>query len=183
MAEGPLGLNLLYIESVIRGGKQGQLKLRGKGHEASDLNKIMGMYKKWHMDFAPKYHFDYFTDRMTKMSSDKAVKTHMSKLRDVYKGDADHTVEFAGEQVNLKDFWKETMHGGNQENQVNGARATDKKEGIPYFSYDNQNSGVNASQVQAEKQDTSNQFRMLDGPDGENPIQMINTMGDNNQNQ
>ena len=27
---------------------------------------------------------------------------------------------------------------GNQENQgVNGARATDKKEGIPYFSYDN----------------------------------------------
>ena len=29
------------------------------------------------------------------------------------------------------------MHLQNQENQVNGARATDKKEGIPYFSYDN----------------------------------------------
>ena len=95
------------------------------------------------MGFAPKYHFDYFTDRMTKMSTDKTVKIHMSKLRDVYKGEADHTVEFAGEQVNLKDFQKEAansmLHGGgaNQENQVNGARATDKKEGIPYFSYDN----------------------------------------------
>ena len=88
--------------------------MRGKGHEASDLNKIMGVYKKWHMDFAPKYHFDYFKDRMTKMSTDKMVKLHMSKLRDVYKEEADHTVEFAGEQVNLKDFWKQAsmMHGG-----------------------------------------------------------------------
>lgn len=81
VTEGPLGLNLLYIESVVRGGRKNQLKLRGKGHEASDLNKIMNMYKKWHMNFAPKYHFDYFTDRMSKMSSDKTVKAHMSKLR------------------------------------------------------------------------------------------------------
>ena len=89
---------------MVHGGKQGQLKLRGKGHEAADLNKIMGMYKKWHMDFAPKYQFDYFTDRMAKMSSDKGVKTLMSKLRDVYKGEADHIVEFDGQQVNLKDM-------------------------------------------------------------------------------
>ena len=41
----------------------------------------MSMYKKWHMSFAPKYHFDYFTDRMTKMSGDKSVKAHLSKLR------------------------------------------------------------------------------------------------------
>ena len=64
------------------------------------------MYKKWHMGFAPKYHFDYFTDRMTKMSSDKTVKSHMSKLRRVYQGEEDHFVEFAGGQVNLKDFDK-----------------------------------------------------------------------------
>ncbi len=97
LTEGPLGLNMLYIDSVIRGSRQNQLKLRGKGHEASDLNKVMGMYKKWHLDLAPKYHFDYFTDRMTKMSSDKTVKVHLSKLRDVYKGEADHIVEFGGE--------------------------------------------------------------------------------------
>lgn len=90
-------MNRLYIDSVIRGGKENQLKLRGKGHEASDLAKIMGMYKKWHMDMAPKYQFDYFNDRMTKMSSDKLVKVHLSKLRDVYKGVADHIVEFGGE--------------------------------------------------------------------------------------
>ena len=128
------------------------------------------------MDFAPKYHFDYFTDRMTKMSSDKTVKAHISKLRDVYKGEADHIVEFGGEQMNLKDFQKEVLNkqqvantaGNNDENQVNGGRATDKKEGIPYFSYDNQS---------AEKQSKPNeaQFMMLDGPDDANPIQMINT--------
>lgn len=118
LAEGPLGLNYLYIESVIRGGKQGQLKLRGKGHEASDLNKMMSMYKKWHMSFAPKYHFDYFTDRMTKMSSDKTVKVHLSKLRNVYKGEEDHMFEFGGEQINLKDFQKEAdnLHLQTQEN-------------------------------------------------------------------
>ena len=90
-------MNLFYIESVVRGGKQGQLKLRGKGHEAGDLNKIMSMYKKWHMSFAPKYHFDYFTDRMTKFSSDKTIKCHISKLRNVYKGEEDHMFEFGGE--------------------------------------------------------------------------------------
>ena len=140
----------------------------------------MGVYKKWHMGFAPKYHFDYFTDRMTKMSIDKTVKCHISKLRDVYRGEADHTVEFCGEQVNLKDFQKEaaaSMHNpGNQENQgVNGARATDKKEGIPYFSYDNQNASAGGA-PQSDQKD--NGFRMLDGQD-ENPIQMINTMGTN----
>ena len=122
------------------------------------------------MSFAPKYHFEYFQDRMTKFSSDKAVKAHMSKLRSVYKGEEDHVVEFAGEQVNLKDFQKDAtnMHLQNQENQVNGARATDKKEGIPYFSYDNQTQEKDAERPEA-------QFRMLDGPD-DNPIQMINTM-------
>ena len=99
-----MGLNQLYIQSVIKGGKQNELKLRGKGHEASDLNKIIQLYKKWHMNFAPKYQFSYFTDRMTKMSSDKTVKSHMSKLRSVYQGEDDHMVEFAGEQVSLKDF-------------------------------------------------------------------------------
>ena len=165
VTEGPLGLNLLYIESVVRGGRQNTLKLRGKGHEASDLNKIMNMYKKWHMNFAPKYHFDYFADRMTKMSSDKTVKAHMSKLRQVYRGDEDHLFEFGGEQINLKDFESVQANKGdqpgNQENQVNGtnsssrARATDKKEGIPYFSYDNNAQAANP------KQDPAS-FRMLD---------------------
>ena len=66
----------------------------------------MSMYKQWHMSFAPKYNFEYFTDRMTKMSSDKIVKAHISKLRNVYKGEEDHIVEFAGEQVNLKNLHK-----------------------------------------------------------------------------
>ena len=104
LTQGPMGLNQLYVQGVIRGGKNGQMKLRGKGHEASDLSRIMGVYKQWHMGFAPKYSFEYFTDRMTKMSSEKTVKCHMSKLREVYKGQEDHIIEFGGEQVNLKDF-------------------------------------------------------------------------------
>lgn len=34
---------------------------------------------------------------------------------------------------------KATVGAQNQENSVNGAKATDKKEGIPYFSYDQAN--------------------------------------------
>ena len=29
LCEGPVGINLLYIDAVIKGGKQDQLKLRG----------------------------------------------------------------------------------------------------------------------------------------------------------
>ena len=56
---------------------------------------------------------------------------------------------------------------------MNGARATGKKEGIPYFSYDN-NQGSN--ERESEKQNEA-QFRMLDAGPEEAPLQMINTKG------
>ena len=174
LTDGPMGLNQLYIQSVIKGGKQNELKLRGKGHEASDLNKIIQLYKKWHMNFAPKYQFSYFTDRMTKMSSDKTVKSHMSKLRSVYQGEDDHMVEFAGEQVSLKDFHFNGVpsNSKDKENTQNGVKATDKKEGIPYFSYNEASKGEKATEEVGKE---GAQFRMLDGPD-DNPMQMmINT--------
>ena len=66
------------------------------------------------------------------------------------------------------------MPTNTDENQVNGARATGKKEGIPYFSYDNNQGG---NERESDKQNEA-QFRMLDGGPEEAPLQMITTMGD-----
>ena len=40
----PEGLNSLYTKFVIE-----QVPLKGKGHELGDLNRIMSVYKNWHM--------------------------------------------------------------------------------------------------------------------------------------
>ena len=82
------------------------MKLKGKGHEAQDLDKIMSMYHNWHMEMAPKLEFGYFAERLSKFSGKKEVKEHMDKLRGVYRGDVDHFVPFGSEPdnlVNLKD--------------------------------------------------------------------------------
>mmetsp|Transcript_23197 Transcript_23197/g.30964 ORF Transcript_23197/g.30964 Transcript_23197/m.30964 type:complete len:92 (+) Transcript_23197:528-803(+) len=69
------------------------------------------------------------------------------------------------------------------ENQVNGARATGKKDGIPYFSYDNNKSEGATGAVDGRQnhaaQGAGAEFKMLDGAGAdEAPLQMINTMGD-----
>ena len=87
-------LDQLYLQSVIFGKKQGKLKLQGKGHEASDLDKIMNMYRGWHREIAPKFEFSYFAERLSKFSNSKDVKEHMEKLRGVYKGEVDHFMPF-----------------------------------------------------------------------------------------
>ena len=137
------GLDQLYMQSVIFGKKQGKLKLRGKGHEASDLDKIMNMYRGWHREFAPKLEFSYFAERLSKFSNSKDIREHMEKLRGVYKGETDHYVPFGNipdGQINLKDYFENhlAVGQGDQSMQINltsGAKATDKNEGIPNFSY------------------------------------------------
>ena len=117
------------------------MKLKGKGNEVNDLNKIMDMYRNWHMELAPKIEFGYFAERLSKFSSNKEVKAHMEKLRGVYRGEVDHFVPFGSEPdnlINLKDGFDNNPPVGELEQPmpiVNGARATDKNEGIPNFSY------------------------------------------------
>ena len=117
------------------------MKLKGKGHELHDIEKIMSMYRNWHMELKPKSEFGYFTEQLSKLSTKKEVKDHMEKLRGVYRGDTDHFVPFGNEPdslVNLKDGFDVKAPEAEMMQptpNVSGARATDKNEGIPQFSY------------------------------------------------
>lgn len=85
MIDNENGLKKLYRQFVIDGDKN--LQLKGKGHEISDLNKVMKIYKGWHFEAAPKLEFSYFAERLHKIGNDKAGKAFMSKLRRHYLGD------------------------------------------------------------------------------------------------
>ena len=99
----------------------------------------MNMYRNWHFELAPKLEFGYFAERISKYSGNKDVKAHMEKLRGVYKGDVDHFVPFGDgpdNLINLKDGFDSHAPAGEMEQPMaSGARATDKNEGIPNFSY------------------------------------------------
>lgn len=138
LAQPGVGLDQLYIQSVIFGNKQGKMKLKGKGHEVNDLEKIMSMYHNWHSELAPKLEFSYFAERLSKMSTKKEVKEHMEKLRGVYRGDTDHFVPFGSEpdnMLNLKDGFDMNPLPEMEQPTPSGAKTTDKNEGIPNFSY------------------------------------------------
>ena len=62
-------------------------KLRGKGHEISDLNKIVFHYKSWHMQHCPKLEYHYFLEKVQKFGKDKEVESYLAKLRNHYKGE------------------------------------------------------------------------------------------------
>ena len=47
----------------------------------------MTVYKKWHMEFAPKLQFDFAISKVQKMGTKKQILEHMMKLRQVYKGE------------------------------------------------------------------------------------------------
>lgn len=79
------GLKRLYKHFVIDADKN--LQFKGKGHEISDLNKVMKVYKNWHFEAYPKLEFSYFAERLHKHGADKATKAFMSRLRKVYKGE------------------------------------------------------------------------------------------------
>jgi hypothetical protein len=77
-------LKNLYKKFVIE--KDKNLQLKGKGHEASDLRKVMKVFKTWHFEAYPKLEFSYFAERLHKKGNGKEIKAFMSKLRNVYKG-------------------------------------------------------------------------------------------------
>lgn len=90
LCNNPLGLTYLYQEFIHHPvpGERGQLNpklnLKGKGHELSDFNKIMNVYRKWHAQYMPKLEFNYFVERINK-NGGKCRET-MAKLRKVYTG-------------------------------------------------------------------------------------------------
>ena len=61
--------------------------LRGKGHDLSDLNKIVSHYRAWHISHCPKLEYYFFLEKVQKMGKDKEVEAYLSKLRNHYKGE------------------------------------------------------------------------------------------------
>lgn len=107
LCQNPLGLTLLYQSCIApqkpneKGSSNPKLKLKGKGHELSDFNKLMSVYKNWHATYMPKLEFTYFTERISKNSGQRDVKEQMAKLRKVYTGEEPLFFELAKEaQVN-----------------------------------------------------------------------------------
>jgi len=95
LIEQPRGLKSLYKRVVVD--KQRNLSFKGKGHELSDLNKLMTQLKGWHFEAMPKFEISYFADRMAKVGNDKDVKQFLNKLRLVHKG-LEVLDEFQGEE-------------------------------------------------------------------------------------
>ena len=60
--------------------------LKGKGHETSDLNKIVGSYKTWHLKHCPKLEYYLFLEKVKNMGK-KEVTAYIGKLRSHYKGE------------------------------------------------------------------------------------------------
>lgn len=73
------------------------------------------MYHNWHQNFAPRYEFTYFIDRVSNFSGNKDVRAHMTKLRNVYKGEEDLFIELNGDQYNLgKDYQNKNIQSNTQ---------------------------------------------------------------------
>jgi hypothetical protein len=40
-----------------------KLQIKGKGHELSDFNRVMNVFKNWHYEAGPKLEFSFFAER------------------------------------------------------------------------------------------------------------------------
>ena len=49
----------------------------------------MKTYKDWHHEFLPKYEFNYFMERLTKLSKEKDLPAFMNSMRKLYKEEQD----------------------------------------------------------------------------------------------
>ena len=107
LCQNPLGLTYLYqrfVDNPVSGEKgthNSKLKLKGKGHELSDFNRIMDVYKNWHATYMPKLEYNYFVERISKNSGNRVCREQMVKLRKVYTGQEALFFELVAEQNDL----------------------------------------------------------------------------------
>ncbi|KAE8719821.1 Zinc knuckle family protein, putative isoform 2 [Hibiscus syriacus] len=57
-------------------------RYRGRGHEVSDLGKLIELYREWHKHLIPYYSFDQFVHKVDKVASSKRVKNCIKDLRE-----------------------------------------------------------------------------------------------------
>ncbi|CAH1403167.1 unnamed protein product [Nezara viridula] len=71
---GPRGIGIL--EDVFK-----NVKLKGKGHEKDDLDKVMKTLEHWAHRLFPKMSFDDCIDRIEDIGSKRGVLVHVSRIR------------------------------------------------------------------------------------------------------
>lgn len=71
---GPRGIGVL--EDVFKG-----VKLKGKGHEKDDLDKVMKTLEHWAHRLFPKMSFDDCIDRIEDIGAKRGVMVHVSRIR------------------------------------------------------------------------------------------------------
>ena len=129
LLEDTTGINLLFKTMTIQ--SETIDHLRGKGHEVSDLNNIVNIFKTWHLNHNPKTEYYYFLERVRNHLSDKAVPPYLQKLRNHYKGtemleEFDLAFNNGGEDevLNQKENEKEASNKlfGNEEPVTNNKR-------------------------------------------------------------
>lgn len=72
--KGPNGIQT--IEKYFEG-----FKFYGKGHEKTDLDRIMKRLEHWSYRLFPKYHFDDFLTRVEQLGSKKDLQVYIKKYR------------------------------------------------------------------------------------------------------
>lgn len=67
----------------------------------SNLNKLTTLFRNWHFMLFPSYDVDFFTNKLVTLGDKPPTKSYMSRLRRIYKGEADWGIMYDEQNVIL----------------------------------------------------------------------------------
>ena len=73
--EHPTGVQDLFRTFTMQPETIGNL--RGKGHEAGDLNRVINTFKRWHLVHCPKLEYYYLLEKVQRMGKDREVAAYV----------------------------------------------------------------------------------------------------------
>ena len=86
---------LLYNENGIRKYYEAMTNANINSKDMfKNLDKLITLTRNWHYMLFPKIDFNYFTAKLTDLGKKKAVKSYMSRLRKIYKGEENWDVMY-----------------------------------------------------------------------------------------
>lgn len=97
-------------------------KYRGRGHEISDLENLIGLYREWHSHILPYYPFEHFVHKVEQVAATKRVKMCLGELREKVARGGDPTK------------WRESPIVNDADDDINNENEAKDSEGL----FDNQ---------------------------------------------